>query len=221
MGANDPESDGLAPLPLEQVIPLVRDYRGQLAGVLTDAWADWSSILAASSTLVSRAGGGSRGMLVSDLLREPAHRRFGALPGARVSMRYGQPWIELAAGRIWVRFRKLSTSLALSPNESERARRLSLHLGDPLFPEEPAATVLTAGYILNPSETRLAALALVCHVGAQVHYKIDLPLDRPAADPAPNQLPMAPPPEPIIRRSQDSARRPGGAADGRERKAER
>ena len=81
--------------------------------------------------------------------------------------------------------------------------------------------MLTAGYILNPSETRLAALALVCHVGAQVHYKIDLPLDRPAADPAPIQLPMAPLPEPIIRRSQDNARRPGGAADGRERKAER
>lgn len=192
------------PLPLSAVEPIVADHADRFAQVLLQAWAALGAMQSACPEEMSGAGASTRGMLVSDFTLEPAHRVFGGVAGVRVDERYRRPWVCLAGDQVQVRFRKLTSALQICVSNSERATRLAFHLGDPLFPEIPEATVLTAGYVVNAAGLDLERLALVCHMGSRVHYVMDLPGGS-ATDQAPTQMPLTPLSSPIIRSARTAA----------------
>jgi hypothetical protein len=202
------------PLPAEQVMPVVEDHLDRFGGVLVAAWEAFATARSRSIEQMAYAGAGARGMLVSDFTREPAHRFFGPAPGVRVDDRFGRPWVNLDGGNVQVRFRKFTSALSLCRNDSDRATRLAFHLGDMLFPDLPDATILTAGYVLDASETHLERLALVCHIGGHVHYVIPLP-GLAGAGTVPTQLPLTSLSAPIIRSARAAAaQRLSGQATG-------
>lgn len=159
-------------------------------------------------------GPSSRGLLLWELTKVPAHQVFAGVEGVRVEDRYGSAWVVLAGGKVQVRFRKLTPAFEIAPSRTDRAVGLAFHQGDPLIPDEPAFTVLTAGYVLDPAETSLQHLALVCHVGNGPHYVIPLPLTRLTAATTATQLPIEPLPEPVIRSARDHAARSRGQVVG-------
>lgn len=193
-----------APLPVADVRPLVEPHLDTLALVLIQGWAALVRARRKANKEMAQATAGSRGMLVSDFMREPAHRLFAGSAGVRVDDRFQRPWVNFDGGTIQVRFKKLTPSLAICRSDSVRHTRLAFHLGDPLLPGMPQATILTAGYILNAAETAIDAMALVCHLGAQVNYSIRLPGGTATAA-APTQLPLTPLSRPIIRSARASA----------------
>lgn len=200
--SDEPES-GSAPLSREQVEPIVAPHVEALSSVLIQAWEGFAAARRAAPQQLSQAGASARGMLVGDLMREPAQRAFAARAGVQVGERYRRPWVNLDGGNVQVRFRKLSPALGVCPSESERAISLGYHLGDPYLPDSREATVLTAGYVLDASETAIERLALVCLLGfTQVHYWFPLPG---VAVPTVTQLPLTPLSAPIIRSAQAAA----------------
>jgi hypothetical protein len=174
------------------------------AAVLDSAWGALTEVRRTSGAQMAQAGPSTRGMLVSDFTREPAHRLFAGRPGVYVDDRYGRPWVNLAGGRVQVRFRKLSETLQLCTNDSGRAARLAFHLGDPVLPGLEPATILTAGYVLNAAEMTITRMVLVCHVGDEVWYSITLP-GTPSMIETPTQLPLVPLSPPIIRSARNAA----------------
>lgn len=193
-----------APLPLKAVEPIVAEHAGRFAQVLQQAWATLGAMQSTCPEEMSGAGSSTRGMLVSDFTLEPAHRAFDGVDGVRVDDRYRRPWVCLAGDQVQVRFRKLTPALQICVSNSERATRLAFHLGDPLIPEVPEATVLTAGYIVDAAGLNLERLALVCHIGSRVLYAMDLPGGS-ATEQAPTQMPLTPLSAPIIRSARTSA----------------
>ena len=196
----------IAELPLSrcEVAPVVSAHLERFAAVLQDALTALDQVRVSAAAQMAVASASSRGMLVSDFILEPAHRHFGSVRGVSVGNRFGRPWINLAGGRVQVRFRKLTTSLQICVSDSERATRLAYHLGDPALPGMPEATILTAGYVLDASELTMDRLVLVCHIGNRVHYSIDLPGGAAATRP-PVQLPLVPLSAPIIRSARAAA----------------
>lgn len=192
------------PQPRHVIAPVVSEHRERFVAVLDSAWSTLAHLRAASPRQMSGAGASTRGMLVSDFTREPAHRIFAGVPGVSVDDRYGRPWVCLDGGRVQIRFRKLTPALQICASDSERATRLAFHLGDPVLPEMPEATVLTAGYVLDTAELAIERMALVCHIGSQVHYVLDLPCGS-AAVTAPTQLPLMPLSPPVIRSARAAA----------------
>jgi len=192
------------PLPSDVVEPLVAGHVEMFAAVLTQAWDALAHVRSVAPRQMSGAGASTRGMLVSDFTREPAHRLFESVSGVSVDDRYGRPWVSLSGGRVQGRFRKLTPSLQICVSDSDRATRLAFHLGDPLLPDLPEATVLTAGYVLDAAEMAIERMALVCHIGSRVHYVLDLPGGA-ASVPAPTQLTMVPLSAPIIRSARAAA----------------
>jgi hypothetical protein len=83
---------------------------------------------------------------------------------------------------------------------------LAFHLGDPALPHMPEATILTAGYVLDPSEMKIERLVLVCHLGDQLCYSFELPGAESRAL-APTQLRLTPLSDPMIRSARTAARR--------------
>ena len=134
-------------------------------------------------------------MLVTDFVRAPAHRLFAGVAGAAVADRYGRPWVSLQGGRVQLRFKRLTAQLRVCPSDTERQTRLAYHLGDPCLPGAPEATILTAGYVVDDSGTRLAGTHLVCHLGEEPLYSFALPRSATTA----RQLPLVPLSAPIIR----------------------
>lgn len=192
------------PLSRRRVEPVVSGHLERFAAVLQDAWTALDQVRASAPAQMAGACASSRGMLVSDFTREPAHRIFGPVRGVSVDDRFGRPWVNLAGGRVQVRFRKLTPSLQVCVSDSERATRLAYHLGDPVLPGMPEATILTAGYVLDVSELTMDRLVLVCHIGNRVHYSIDLPGGAATVRP-PVQLPLVPLSAPIIRSAREAA----------------
>ena len=187
------------------------DHLPRLGRVLSNAWDSFVAAREAAAPQMAFASASSRGMLVSDFAREPAHREFASVADAWVDDRYGRPWVNFSGGAIQVRFRKLTAEYGLCPAKSARATMLAYHLGDPLFPELPRPTILTAGYILDAAEHNVEEMALVCHVGDNFHYAIPIsPVDSMAGAPgtttSPAQLPLTPLSPPIIRSAQKAAR---------------
>lgn len=190
------------PAPQDLVAAVVEAHRPRFAQVLEQAWESLACVRSASPQQMSSAGASTRGMLLSDFAREPAHRLFDGVPGVSVDDRYGRAWVCLAGGRVQVRFRKLTPTMQICVSDSERATRLAFHLGDPLLPEMPEATVLTAGYVLDAAAVSIERMALVCHIGSHVHYVLDLPGGDPSV---PAQLPLVPLSAPIIRSARAAA----------------
>lgn len=201
-------ADVMVPQSLEQIEPLVREHLPRFGEVLTRAWDRYDLLREGHAAAMSQASASSRGMLVSDFTREPAHAVFGKVAGARVDDRFRRPWVNLDGGRVQVRFRKLTSSLLLCPSDSDRATALAYHLGDPAFPDMPVATVLTAGYVLDSAESALARLALVCHFGRPVHFAIPISLagkeSSRVMEPQLAAIPLSPP---IIRSARDQVRK--------------
>lgn len=192
------------PLPLTAVQPILAEHADRFTDVLEQAWATLVAMQSTCPEQMAGAGSSTRGMLVSDFTLEPAHRVFDGIEGVRVDDRYRRPWVCLAGDQVQVRFRKLTPALQISVNNSERATKLAFHLGDPLIPEIPEATVLTAGYVVDAAGLSLERLALVCHLGSRVHYVMDLPGGA-ATGALPTQLPLTPLSAPIIRSARTSA----------------
>jgi len=228
-------SNGVDGYPL--TVPTSREVVEQVAGshlarfgqVLTEAWDAFTTTRRLAAEQMAYAGASSRGVLVSDFTREPAHRLFNPVPEATVDDQFGRPWVSLAGGSVRVRFRKLTSDLCLCRSDSDRALSLAYHLGDPCLPGMETFTVLTAGYVLDGAEENIERLELVCHLGfTDVFYSLPIPLAatstrRPAADPV--QLPIMPLSPPIIRSAQKAAAKriangsrpaaPGESAGGR------
>jgi hypothetical protein len=200
---------GNAPQERDAVEAVVAEHIARFGHVLSEAWGAFAATRTAAPVPMSFASASARGILVSDFAREPAHRIFGDVDGVWVDDRYGRPWVNLAGGEVQVRFRKLTSDLRLCRQDSDRATRLAFHLGDPALPGMPAATVLTAGYVLDLADQVVEHLALVCHVGAQVHYSFPIPVAQSATSQQrprpPVQLPLAPLSPPVIRSAQDAA----------------
>lgn len=196
--------EALAPAARSIVAPYIRSHGTRLSQVLTDALTAFNHAATSSPKEFAQLGAAARGLLVADLVREPALKIFGGVWDADVDLRHGYPWVSLNGGRIQIRFRKLGRDLSLSPGESERSKMLSFHLGDPCLPGLEPATVLTAGYVLDESGIKPERLVLVCHVGAVVHYSFDLPMAG-VTKPAPEQLPAFPLSAPLIRSAQGAA----------------
>lgn len=194
-----------APLPRSVVRPYIESNSARLSEVLQEALAAYHRAAESSPEEFAQLGAAARGLLVADFVREPALRIFGAVWDADVDLRHGYPWVSLNSGRIQVRFRKLGRDLSLSPSDSERSKMLSFHLGDPCLPGIEPATVVTAGYVMNPSGLAPERLAAVCHVGTAVHYSFDLPMVG-VARRAPEQVPAFPLSAPIIRSAQLAAK---------------
>lgn len=193
------------PASREAVEPIALEHGARFVEVLEQAWGTLSAVRAAAPRQMAGAGASTRGMLVSDFTREPAHRVFAGVAGVSVDDRYGRPWVCLEGGRVQVRFRKLTPAMAICVSDSDRSTRLAFHLGDPLLPDMPEATVLTAGYVLDAADLAIERMALVCHIGARVHYVLDLPGGSLAAASAPTQLPLVPLSAPIIRSARAAA----------------
>lgn len=193
-----------APLPAATVEPIVAEHLERFSLVLRQAWEALGAVQTTCPEQMSGAGSSTRGMLVSDFTLEPAHRIFDGVDGVRVDDRYRRPWVCLAGDQVQVRFRKLTPALQLCTSNSERATRLAFHLGDTLLPDTPAATVLTAGYVVDAVGVDLERLALVCHIGPRVHYVMDLPGGSATAGPV-TQLPLTPLSAPIIRSARAAA----------------
>lgn len=189
----------------EVVEPIVAPHLERFAEVLSQAWEGFSAARDSRAGRIGEVGAGSRGMVVSDLTRGPAARVFDGVEGVRVVERFERPWVHLADGLVQVRFRALTSTLAIAPGQSERSRRLAYHLPDlTLDGGGWEATVLTAGYVLGPGGIGIEQMALVCHLGfRQVHYWFPLPGGEAANRPA--QLPLTPLSEPIIRSARAAA----------------
>jgi hypothetical protein len=205
-----------APQDREAVQEVVADQLARFGEVLTDAWTSFTAMRTQNPMQMAFASASSRGMLVSDFTREPAHRIFGPVGEASVDTRYGRPWIRLAGGAVQVRFRKLTGDLTLCRSDSDRALSLAHHLGDPYLPGMQPFTVLTAEYVLDRADQGIERLALVCHVGDRaVYYSFPIamthtaPAGVPAAgsvtDQGAAQLPLTPLSPPIIRSAQEAA----------------
>jgi hypothetical protein len=194
------------PLPRGVAESIVAPHLAMLAEVLTCAWDAYQTARQAARTQVAQFGPAARGMVVADLMREPVARLFITVPLAQVDIRFGRPWVNLAGGAVQIRFKKLNTTLGICHSDSERQARLAFHLGDPLLPDMPEATILTAGYVLDASETQIDRLVLVCHVGDQLLYSFDLPGAQSGAK-VPTQLALTPLSDPLIRSSRTAARR--------------
>lgn len=195
-----------APLPKEVIASIVEPHLGRLGSVLTRAWDDFVVTRDAPTGHLTRIRAASQGMVISDLLAEPARAQFAGVPGAEVVMRFDRPWVHLDGGRAQVRFRSLTPTLGICPGQSDRAVRLAFQMPDDTLDIEvpPEGTVLTAGFVLDPSRLRIQRLALVCHVGFnKVHYWFPLPGGDIVA--APTQMPLAPLSDPIIRSAQAAA----------------
>lgn len=205
-----------APKSREVVEEIVADYLPRFGQVLTDAWGAFSTTREQAAPQMAFASASSRGMLVSDFTHEPAHRIFAGVAEGWVDDRYGRPWVNLAGGSVQVRFRKLTSDLALCRNDSDRAFSLAYHLGDPALPGMEPATILTAGYVLDMAEQAIERLALLCHVGKEVYYAFPISAAATSAKPsiaespgqqwaASRQLPLTPLSPPIIRSAQQAA----------------
>ncbi|XAS76041.1 hypothetical protein V3G39_15540 [Dermatophilaceae bacterium Sec6.4] len=201
-------TDMSIPLSCSAVTPIVKPYLGQLAQVLFDAWGAYAKVRERNGKVMTQATASSRAMFVSDLMRQPAHRIFEGTPAVKVDDRHGRPWVTFDGGAAQVRFRKLTTALAICPSDSVRATRLNFHLGDPSAPKldglDQEATVLTAGYVLDAADMHIERVVLVCHIGDRVYYHLPLPGGN-AQLTASEQLPLAPLTGPIIRSARKSA----------------
>lgn len=219
---SDAGHDPIPPLSQEAIEQIVVDHLPKFGRVLADAWEAFAATREQAAPQMIFASASSRGMLVSDFTREPAHRIFGPVADVWVDDRYGRPWVNLAGGSVQVRFRKLTPDLALCRNDSDRALSLAYHLGDPFLPGMEPATVLTAGYVLDLADQGIERLELVCHVGTKdVYYSFPIPLTATASivspvspastagtgigEPGPAQLPLTPLSPPIIRSAQAAA----------------
>jgi len=194
------------PLPREVAEPIVTPHLSRLAMAMARAWTDFTDTRNAPTGHLARVRAASQGMVVSDLLAEPVRRQFAGVEGVEVVERFDRPWVHLDGGLVQIRFRALTPALKICPSQSQRAIRLAFHLPDPTLDIEvpDAGTVLTAGYVLDVSRTRVARMALVCHVGfQQVHYFFTLPGTATSA--SPTQLPLAPLSDPIIRSARAAA----------------
>lgn len=209
------EGRSSAPLPRHIVAPIVEPHLARLSAVLTEAWADFVAARETPPGHLTRVRAASQGMVISDLLTVPVHKQFAGVPGVQVITRFDRPWVHLDGGRVQVRFRALTPTLGVCRGQSDRAVRLAHHLPDATLDLEVPAdgTVLTAGYVLDPSRQRIDRLALVCLIGfSTVHYWFSLPGGAAAA--APTQLPMVPLSEPIIRSARAAAVKRLGERDG-------
>lgn len=205
MGARmltDPEE---MPYSREVVMLIVQPHLHRFAGAIADGWSTFVEVRTAASSQMGEAGAGARGMLVADFLRKPVHKWFTSVPGAAVDDRYGRPWVNLAGGLVQVRFKKLTPTLDICPSDTHRQTSLAFHLGDPCLPGMPEATILTAGYVLDAADQQIERMVLVCHLGAELHYFINLPGGAAASEPL-TQLPLTPLSPPIIRSARDAAR---------------
>lgn len=204
-------SDHQTPQGRDVVEPIVSGHLAGFARVLEDAWQAYADACSFRGSRMGYAKAAARAMLISDFTVEPAHRVFAALPGVWVDDRFGRPWVNLAEGSVQVRFRALDSALGLCRSDTDRALRLNYHLGDPVLPDLAPATILTAGYVMDASGLAIERMALVCHLGSEVHYSIAIPSS--AADAAvveegcgdPVQLPLMPLTPPIIRSAQSAA----------------
>jgi hypothetical protein len=195
-------------LPLSRRVAesIVAPHFATLAQVLTSAWDAYQIARQKAGTQVSQIGPSARGMVVADLMREPVARLFSTVAHAQVDTRFGRPWVNLAGGMVQIRFKKLNQALGICRTDNERQARLAFHLGDPALPGMPEATILTAGYVLDPSETKIERLVLVCHMGDRLCYSFDLPGAQMGFLP-PTQLTLTPLSDPLIRSSRTAARR--------------
>lgn len=193
------------PIDRETALGVVDPYLVLLDSVLRQGWQSLQALSAAAPAEMGAAGPAAKGMLVADLLSGPVHRTFGSLPGAVVDDRYGRPWVNLAGGSVQIRFRKLRRDLSICAGDSDRQDMLSFHLGDPCLPDMPAATILTAGYVLNPAGEDIENSFLVCHLGAFVHYSVPLTGSETKLTNS-VQLPLTPLSAPIIRSARHAAR---------------
>jgi hypothetical protein len=197
--------DAEVPLARQQVQPIVEPHLARLAGVLTTAWATFIEVRSEQPDHMAQASAGAKGMLVADFMRQPAHNLFSHVGGVSVDSRYGRPWVNLAGGRVQIRFKKLTPTFEICTSDTERQVKLAFHLGDPALPGMPDATILTAGYILDSSQQGIEQMALVCHLGSTLHYRIPLP-DGTTEAPGPVQIPLMPLSPPIIRSARLAAR---------------
>lgn len=202
-----PVVDPAPPLDEAAVSMLVDEHLGRFAEVLGRAWHSYTVIRDGAPAEVALTGPGSRGLMLWELTKVPAHQVFAGVPGVRVEDRYGSAWVVLAGGRVQVRFRKLTPAFEIAPCTTDRALALAFHHGDPRIPDVPAFTVLTAGYVLDAAELSVRSLALVCHVGRQPHYVLPLPYAGTGDVTAATQLPMAPLPDPVVRSARETVRR--------------
>lgn len=186
------------PWPAEVVTPLVQPYLERFGNVLTSAWKQYQHLRDTPNSALPTASASSRGMLISDFTLTPAYSEFSDVEGAWVDTRYGRPWVNVAGGSVQIRFRKLDRDMRVNKGDSDRALQLAYHLGDPFLDDVFEATVLTAGYLLDPSETMIETLALACHVGNDPVYVINLPGGSVPAR-QPRQLPLTPLSPPLIR----------------------
>lgn len=194
------------PLPREALEPIVAPHLSRLGLAIEQAWADFAETRDAPGGHLARVQAASQGMVVSDLLAEPVRRQFAGVEGVEVVERFDRPWVHLGGGLVQIRFRALTSSLRICPSQSQRAIRLAFQLPDPTLDVDvpDAGTVLTAGYVLDLSRTRIARMALVCHVGfQQVHYFFSLPGTQASA--AHTQLPLTSLADPIIRSARAAA----------------
>jgi hypothetical protein len=119
----------------------------------------------------------------------------------------------LAGGELQVRFKKLDRHLLIGAPTTDQQLALAYHQLAPPLPGMPSPTVITAGYVLNDTETALARIVAVCHYGADVHYSIDLQPSHAHAAATPTLI--AAPPSALAHFVVRSARS-GNTATGRE-----
>ena len=172
-------------MPRRRAHRIVRQYEVLLGLVLADAWGDWCELGLRAPVQRGRLGRSSRAFDVSDFILEHVRRRFAGVGGVSIVMEYGRPMLVLADGLVKVRFKKLDPKLGVSVTANTRQANLGLHLLPPMLPGMGQPTVLTVGYILDSTETRIARALVVCHVRRRVHYSIDLPLPLPALQAVP------------------------------------
>lgn len=179
-------------MPRARARRILRRYEGLLADAVNTGWNRWERVGAAAAIERGQLRGGSRASMISDWIAADAAARFVNIGGASVVYSYRRPRILLAGGELQVRFKKLDQHLRIGTPTTGQQLALAYHQLAPSLPGMPSPTVITAGYVLNDTETDLARIVAVCHYGADVYYSVDLRPSKAHVAAAPRSITPAP-----------------------------
>ncbi len=158
------------PIPRRRARRIIRRFERLVFAAVTKAWADWEELGVAAPVQRGVLGPSARAFDLSDFISARVQRAFTLVRAAQIVMRYKRPIVVLADGLVQVRFKKLTTDLAICAGTTERQRELSFHRGLVTFPGMPFPKLLTIRYVLDSTGMRLLHVTASVTLGSNVLY---------------------------------------------------
>lgn len=156
---------------------ILRPYGKLLGVVVFEAWETWKTLGAAAPAVRLQLGRAARAMNVSDFIKDRIVDRFAQVRGCVVTSEYGRPVLGFGGGDLKIRLGKIDLDSIPSPR-NERQLRI-WHQTDaimPTLPGMPSGTWAKCGYTLDPTETHIAGISVVCDLNGAHKWVLDLPV---------------------------------------------